>query len=195
VYRFPGPLPVNFKDCNEPNAFYSKPEHAITMCHQFFDFFTKVFTKTGTPAQEIPTLVNNAMLFFFLHELGHAMVGELELPITGKGEDAADEIATILLIAAKEPGVKAALAGAFAFEAMSSAGLKSTFWDTHSFNDQRKAEILCLLYGANPKAFAAGMKAAGATAERMRKCPITYRDRHKAWNTHLTPHLRKKAKR
>ena len=47
--------------------------------------------------QDMVELVGN-MLFVGLHELGHALAGQLRLPILGRAEDAADFFATLALL-------------------------------------------------------------------------------------------------
>src|SRR6266436_2435982 len=48
--------------------------------------------------QQITEFVIGNTLFAMLHELGHAAVGELGLPVLGKDEDAADSFAAVRLI-------------------------------------------------------------------------------------------------
>lgn len=52
---------------------------------------------------------------FFYHEVGHALVDVLELPITGKEEDAVDQLSTYVLVEDADGGEVAALDGAVAF--------------------------------------------------------------------------------
>lgn len=42
-------------------------------------------------------MVTGAVFFAFLYELGHALVDQLELPVTGKEEDAVDQLAAVIL--------------------------------------------------------------------------------------------------
>jgi Putative metallopeptidase len=188
AYRLPRALPVAIKDCNTPNAFYSSA-HSITLCHELYAYFLDVFKKGGVPDDKLATLAHRAYLFTFMHEFGHALVGELALPITGKGEDAADEYATLLLASAGKLGHEAALAGARWFDiTRKDPTHKNIFYDTHSFDEQRLVSITCLLYGKDPKGYADLMKALSIPASRLAKCSRDYPLRLKAWNGMLGPY-------
>lgn len=58
------------------------------------------------------------MVFFFFHELGHALITELELPVVGPEEDVADELAIFTLIDAGDKGYDALFSAAQAFTLM-----------------------------------------------------------------------------
>src|SRR5204862_2007434 len=88
--------PITFKECGQPNAFYS-PKGTITICHEYYDFRLALFKGTGMDDAKAKDFTEGALLFSFMHEFGHALHHELNLPITGRGEDAADEIAAIYL--------------------------------------------------------------------------------------------------
>ncbi|HEV7558653.1 MAG TPA: DUF4344 domain-containing metallopeptidase [Kofleriaceae bacterium] len=196
VFRFPRALPVKFEECGVINAFYSPTDHSIRLCHEFFDDTYKLFKKSGMADDKAMKLTRGTLGFAFFHEFGHALVGELGLPITGKGEDAADEIATILLSQAGEAGSEVALSGAAWFQTMSAQpGHKSPFWDEHSFNDQRVVSITCLLYGSNPTKYAPVMKMLKIPDQRLVRCQRDFADRLKAWNLLLEPHMRKATKK
>lgn len=196
----PRRLPVKFENCGTVNAFYS-PKGYIQMCHELYDDYIHLFTKYGPDPKNAVESARAATLFVFFHEFGHALAGELSLPITGKGEDAADELATLLTSKLGEPGQKAAMAAFDWFLIMSTnakkAGYQYTFRDfvdEHSLDEQRMSSIVCLMYGGNQAKNEALAKALGFDARRFAKCKRDYAARYKAWNTLLEPHQRKKTK-
>jgi len=194
----PRALPVRFEECGVVNAFYSPKTHDIHMCHELWTYFTNLFKGAGYKDKELDESVRGAMAFTFFHEFGHALHGELELAVTAKGEDAADEIATILLAQLGKPGEKMAWAAAswFAITGDSKDNLEVRLLDEHSLHGQRLGSILCLLYGskksnmADPKF----MKKMGFDDTRLAKCTRDYGARYKAWNQLLEPYHRKKKK-
>ena len=97
MFRFPRPLTITFEECGTVNAFYDPKAHAVRLCHEIFDDTVKRFTADGQSSAEAVKKMRGTLVFVFFHELSHALVGELGLPITGRGEDAADELATLLL--------------------------------------------------------------------------------------------------
>jgi Putative metallopeptidase len=84
-----------------------------------------------------------ATLFVLLHEIAHAFISDKHLPILGREEDAADEIATFLAIQARAPAI--AESGAKFFESEGHDGGAS---DVHVDPARRAFRIRCLLYGS-----------------------------------------------
>jgi hypothetical protein len=196
VFRFPRPLPIKVKECGVVNCFYSPSDHSITVCHEFWDDTLALFKKTGADDAKATELARGAVMFAFFHEFGHALVGEFGLPITGKGEDAADEIATIILGQAKEFGRKSAMAGAAWFAAMmADPNHHNIFWDEHSFDEQRVVSIMCLLYGSDQKQYEPAMESLKIPKSRLARCVRDYKDRFTAWNKLLDPHARHEQKK
>jgi hypothetical protein len=188
--RLPRVMPIEVKDCGVVNAFYSSSRHAITICHEFWDDTLALFKRGGASDAQALELTYGTVVFAFFHEFGHALVGEFELPITGKGEDAADEIATIIL-GFTDDGRKAALEGAEWFRTMAKEPDHSNvFWDEHSFDEQRVISITCLLYGSAPDTYAPLMKKMAIPEARLAKCVRDYKDRLHAWATMLESHAR-----
>lgn len=96
------------------------------------------------------------LLAIFYHELGHAMIDLLRLPVFGQEEDAAD-VASILLIDSlfdPETAVDLAYDAAFGFaaEAMlrDEEDYEIAWWDSHGPDEQRFYNTVCIFYGADP---------------------------------------------
>ena len=103
--------------------------------------------------------------FTLVHEFGHALISELNIPVLGKEEDAADQIATIALLVgvpghwhddsplerqnAKKLDV-VAHTWHIEWELARQTGSKIAYWDSHSLDIQRFYTILCLVYGSDP---------------------------------------------
>lgn len=187
----PRPMPIMFVDCGQANAFYMPSEHNIRICHELFDFFVASFTKAGVPKQDLMQVAIGAATFTFFHEFGHALVGEFGLPITGKGEDAADEVSTLILAAMGPFGERAAFDAALWFKSMAEQKTPNIWYDEHSFNEQRFMDILCLLYGADQKRFGPYLKSLKVPAARLAKCQRDYPARRKAWDHLLEAHARR----
>ena len=48
--------------------------------------------------QQLTEFVVGNMLFVFVHEMGHALVHEMDVPVLGREEDAADAFATLTML-------------------------------------------------------------------------------------------------
>ncbi len=100
-----------------------------------------------------------------LHEFGHVLIQDLDLPVLGREEDAADTIATVVILEiarkspdATNPFIESLLATAQAWhlvwqkEQQENQGLQ--FWSRHSLSAQRFYNIVCFVYGSDPERFA-----------------------------------------
>ena len=87
-----------FTHCDQPNAYYDPQNLRITMCYEFFYFFEEMLDLPDLSDEDFYAAVIGTGAFFFLHELGHALVHVLDLPITGREEDAVDQLATLELL-------------------------------------------------------------------------------------------------
>lgn len=100
--------------------------------------------------------VESNVLATFYHELGHALVDTLQLPVLGREEDAADTLSALLIhdLWQEEPAANMVYhaAGAFlAYAAEAEAGgYDLPYWDEHALDMQRYYNLICLFYGANP---------------------------------------------
>ena len=102
--------------------------------------------------------VTGNMLFVALHELGHALVGQLRLPVLGREEDAADYFATLAML---ETGtefsvnvlVQAARGWFLSDRRDKKQGNMLTFYDEHGLDQQRAFAIVCLMVGSDAQQF------------------------------------------
>lgn len=103
--------------------------------------------------------------FTVLHELAHVIIDELHVPIIGPQEGAADYIAATVLIRAGEFDPDAAERArnylfatanglATSWDVGVTTGRKAQFGDAHALTIQRFYQLVCLVYGSNPKLYA-----------------------------------------
>lgn len=166
--KLPTPLLLVVEECGKVNAFYHRGKRTITMCYEILDQINeKMEAKTkhdifrGTQSSEIMgKLWAGAFTFILMHEVGHALVHVLELPVLGREEDAADQIAAYFFLATVPPALpgtqSAFLTGALWYwepETLFNIYTKSMFSDEHSMNPQRQANFACWAYGKDPDRF------------------------------------------
>ncbi|MES2820091.1 MAG: DUF4344 domain-containing metallopeptidase [Pseudomonadota bacterium] len=103
-------------------------------------------------------MLNNSVYVLY-HEIGHLFVGEFELPVLGKEEDAADNLATLLLLAEDNEASADALTDAANGWYLSEYSDEATsyenadFYDNHSLDIQRSFAIVCLMVGSDAQKF------------------------------------------
>jgi hypothetical protein len=100
----------------------------------------------------------NNSLFVLYHELGHLLFDKLEMPILGREEDAADNLATWMLLNKRADGGDKALTDAaqgwiWSGIAYDSGGAESDYAAGHTLDKQRAYQIVCLMVGMDETAF------------------------------------------
>ena len=132
-----------------------------------------IFRLAMSSAQDNPPPLDPARIdfvlgnveFALLHELAHLVIGEMDLPILGPEEQAADYLATMSLLRpieeppiGRERWLEFALTTADAFVILwqlgELTGASFPYWDSHTLSIQRFYTIGCLLYGSSPERFA-----------------------------------------
>jgi hypothetical protein len=108
--------------------------------------------------QDLVEFVAGNMLFVGFHEMGHALVGQLRLPVLGRGEDAADSFATLAMLQeGTEFSVNVLVQAARGWFLMDrreqKLGNTLSFYDEHGLDKQRAYAIVCLMVGSNDKLF------------------------------------------
>jgi hypothetical protein len=191
--KLPVDLYVSFEDCEEPDAFYDPESHQVTMCYQLLDDYVNLFAGYTKDSARLRTLVKSATVSTFFHEFGHALVDLWHIPITGRAEDAVDQLATFVLIESIEDGDKMALDGALSFKLYAdlSKGEPKVYWDDHSLDEQRFYDTLCLVYGHNGLRHQNLVKKGDLPAERATHCAEEYKTLRDAWRALLAPYLKK----
>lgn len=103
------------------NAFYIPAETRIVFCYELRELLASIFVPDGAWTPEQQDRVDGAFRFILMHEVGHALVHVLDLPVTGREEDVVDQLAVFHLVRdGDEKGAQAAVAGVSAIQPASS---------------------------------------------------------------------------
>lgn len=133
-----------------------------------------------------------------MHELGHALIGELGVPATGPEEDAVDIYAALHLA---DMVVQAGQQRALATEAASYASLlwyylgrieeRQAGWqDEHTGGLKRFRNMFCVIYGADPRSFSPLAQAVGFEERTLARCEDEFLKQNRAWRAILAPYAR-----
>jgi len=105
-------------------------------------------------------------LFALLHEFGHAIIRDNQIPLLGLEENSADTLAvmTLILVDLERPDAQPSFASLLSLAAVGNyliwkAGVERDnpeffYWTTHDLSVRRAARMLCLLYGSDTRRFA-----------------------------------------
>ena len=112
----PWDIVISFEDCEQPDAFYDSDSRKLTLCYQLIDEYYDLFGRKIKDKTKLDDAVRGAVASTFFHELGHGLVDAWKVPITGKEEDAVDQLSTLILILHTNKGEEMALDGALSFK-------------------------------------------------------------------------------
>ncbi|HEX2091501.1 MAG TPA: DUF4344 domain-containing metallopeptidase [Longimicrobiaceae bacterium] len=195
TFVLPADVRLTFAECGEPNSFYDPEPRRIRICYELMDELYDVFHGEVESEEELNEAAWGAIYFTLYHELGHALVDLWDLPITGREEDAVDQLAAFLLADGTEDGETAALNGANAFllEDVREGGeiAESSLWNEHSLDSQRFYNILCWVYGQDPEAYAYLIEEGSLPPERAEQCGHEYERLERSWSNLLAPYLKR----
>jgi Putative metallopeptidase len=145
--------------------------------------------------QQLTEFVAGNMLFVLLHEMAHATTTQLEIPILGKKEDAADFFAVTRLIklgsgfsdrVLVEAGKGFFLAG----RRDTKTGDPVPYYDEHGLDQQRGYDVVCLMVGSGQDKYQHIADEANLPKSRQKSCTGDFADASGSWEMVLKPHLR-----
>jgi putative metallopeptidase DUF4344 len=189
--KLPFDIYVVFMDCDSPDAFYDPETREITLCYQLIDDFYELFAKKIKDQTKLDEAVRAATVATFFHELGHGLVDAWQIPITGREEDAVDQLSTLVLIEATENGEQMALEGALTFKLYADVeNGEKIYWDEHSLDEQRFFDTICLVYGHDVKKYDYLVTNGTLPEERAVGCSEEYVRVNRSWRQLLAPYLK-----
>lgn len=139
--------------------------------------------------------VTGNTLFVMMHELGHAVISEMRLPVLGREEDAADAFGAVIALEMKTDFservlIEAAKGWFLSDRRDKKEGNKMEFYDAHGLDLQRAYNIVCLIVGSDPAKFKVLADETKLPEERQETCQGDYSNASWSWDTVLKPFLR-----
>jgi hypothetical protein len=183
--RVDHPIILTFRECGESNSYYRPEDRTVIVCLELVDELDQIFADEDDRDQA----VEDALLFTTLHEVGHALVSVLQLPITGREEDAVDQLAALILVDGSDDGDVAAINGVRGLPDDDQLD-ELAFADEHALNGQRFYNVLCLVYGQDPAGHQEWEEDGTLPPERAERCPEEYERTRASWNVLLKPYLK-----
>jgi hypothetical protein len=187
---------VYFENCEQPDASYDPETHQLKICYELIDDYYALFSPKIKDKAKLDEAVRGATASTFFHELGHGLVDAWKIPITGREEDAVDQLSTLVLINRSPRGEQMALDGALSFKLYANLGKgqKKIFWDEHSLDEQRFYDTICLIYGHDPEKYGYLVEDGSLPEERAEICVEDYAKVRNAWTKLLAPYVKQPPK-
>jgi hypothetical protein len=193
-YRLPKRLRISLAECDgEPDAYYD--DAAITICYEYIYELLENMPQEATPSGIAPIDTVIGPLFeVSLHEFGHALFDMLELPVFGREEDAADQLAAYILLQFGESDARRLIGGtAYAYhideKRIDRCRTMEDYAGEHSTPAQRFFNVLCIAYGADTKLFAEIVSNGYLPDARAEYCEEEYEQVQDAFDMLVLPHI------
>src|SRR5262249_49602401 len=162
--------------CRGPNSYYDGMG-TLHLCYSWFYYIENEVAKeyprepnepfSATSLGLIPGVSRGEVIVggavgVMLHELGHALFDIQDIPLFGREEDAADQIAGLIMLQFGKDVALTTIKGFFnvwhhfnAEQMRAEKGKNNPLVeaDEHSLNIQRAYNFLCIAYGKDPDAF------------------------------------------
>lgn len=201
MFALPRRLRYVTAECGEAGAFYQPDAAEVVLCYETL----RTLYERGQERQRLLGLVGEDhplryvranVRFMVLHETGHALVDLLDLPVTGRQEDAVDQLAAILMLrfaeldeSPEEVIDNLRLAANWLLARSTGAYNLDAYAAEHALGEQRYFNLQCLVYGTDPERFAGMVAARDLTPGRAAGCEREMRLVSRAWLRLLLPHL------
>jgi len=197
-FSSPFSLTVKIEECGVDAAraaLYISKMQEIRLCLEAIAYSASVVSREVKSQDLFRQQVFWLTDFFFFHELGHALIDILQLPVLGREEDAADDFAILTLLEEKKAGPKAVLTVAQYFRlegTQANADGEVHWWDEHAPDLARSYNMLCLAYGKDPEEYQAlvGKKKRLLPKTRATRCAAEYQQKRQSWITLVQPHVK-----
>ena len=187
IFVLPRDIGMRFAECGEANAFYDPSNHEIWMCLELIDGMAETLEGQFEDEESTTNALAGAFVAVVLHEAGHALVDVLEIPITGREEDAVDQLSAWILIEAEDvDSVRGAAATYYVDDDVDD----EDFADEHSLNKQRYFNLVCWAYGSDPDNQQDLIESWELPQARADRCVDEYELLDRSWTNLLKGHLR-----
>ena len=192
-FRLRWPLYVSLTDCDgEADAWYG--DDRITLCYEYIEELRQNMPAETTPSGIEP--LDTALGPFtdtFLHEFAHALFDYLDVPVLGREEDAADQVAALIYLNLGKDESRRLIMGtvyAYLLEVEDTdPPTMEEYADEQSTSEQRAFNLLCIAYGANPELFEDAVKFGGLPDFRAELCEEEYELVSLAYEELIGPHI------
>src|SRR5215471_12172226 len=180
----------------EPNAFYNPTNWRIEICYEIIEFVEKLAPQPDAPVDGFTRdeVVVGSFVGVLMHEVGHAAFDMFNVPVFGREEDAADEMAAFIAGQFnKEVAFTVTRGFAYLWRSFGQAGGEPKEWadfaGEHGANQQRYYNVLCMGYGADPALFKDFIDKGWLPKERSARCGAEYQQVRLAFGKTVLPFI------
>jgi hypothetical protein len=189
--KLPATLSVKLRSCRGVvNAWYGNRE--ITLCYEYVAWIESLAPSENTAEVTREDAIVGPFVQVVLHEMAHAVIDMLRIPVLGREEDAADQLAAFIMLQFGTEVARRTLTGTahlYRMDAEAAAPTKEDFSDVHGTAAQRFYNTLCMAYGADPNTFNDFVQKKILPRFRAASCAREYQQVQFAFRKLLTPYI------
>lgn len=186
IFVLPHDIGLRYVECGEANAYYNAETYEIQMCLELMQNIAETLAAQYDD-DAVADAAAGAYIATALHEVGHALVHVLEIPVTGREEDAVDQLSAWMLIEADDVG--SVLGAAATYYNDDEVG-DEDFGNEHSLDKQRYFNLVCWAYGSDPENSQELLDVWELPEDRAAQCVDEYAQLNRSWSRLLQDHLR-----
>jgi hypothetical protein len=198
VFRLPVELKIETIGCDGvSNAWYQRENKrpTIKLC---YEYLAELMPKEKMSLDTMSDALCGQLMFAAAHEFGHALIDIFEVPVFGRQEDAADQLATYFMLQfAGDVPHKLIWGAAFSYEKYIKNYKDNpqvtlplaAFSSDHGAPQERFYNLLCIAYGEDAKLFADVIADGYLPEHRARNCDFEYGDLKYAIKQFISPHV------
>jgi len=191
--KMPHVLYLVSAECGENSSnFYNPSTWAIVLCYEYIELMNRIAPEAGKPQQGFnrDEVMIGAFVGSVLHESGHAVFDMVEVPVFGREEDAADQIAIFLALQFNKDVARTITRGrAFFWAVLGDPKEWADFADEHGTSSQRFYNTLCLAYGGDPQTFKEFVDKGWLPKDRAANCAAEYKQVYAAFEKTIYPFI------
>ena len=182
--------------CAQPAAFKWELENQIVRTVTVVADYPRLGGLTERERRKHVEFIIGNTLFVLGHEVGHALIREMAIPVIGREEDGADSFSALLALSlgetfADQVLINAATGWFYSNRRDRHDGIHATFYDEHGMDLQRAYHVVCLMVGSNPDRFRQLADETGIPEERQGRCRDDYNNAAWSWGKVTEPHRRR----
>lgn len=200
AFRLPRPVALKIESCGEVDASFG--HGTVGLCYEYLNVVMRRIESGRLAAWVTPgEALAGAFVDVVLHEFSHALVEQLRLPVLGREEEAADQLATYMTLQFGGEDAAGLIRGTAHvylswiefFQSRSltplASGVNPREARPHPTAGQRLYNLVCLALGNDHDTYAALAKAVDLPKERAKSCAGEFAQIERAWRTLVRPRI------
>jgi len=188
-------LLISAEECGQERNRYEFGSNKATICYELVDKLEQAAARSAPKRENVQRMiVVGAFVQALLHEVALAVFDQMQIPIWGRMEDAADRLAALIMVMFDEDAARITITGtadALAFASDGEGWTGTGFASLNSPELQRRYNFFCIAWAADPRTFAflVDEKRPFIPENRRRMCRDEFEEIRRAFNLRVMPHV------